>query len=309
MRLGWKGRHCSSFIRTRKLMFVYKRAKSSSEGFSENKMSGFVLTLPCHVLPLSRSWGSALATLRTRTPWPSPTVSPWPALRSTTLALGRWLTTSSRSPASCCLCRWMTRRAASSAPSASSLEVLQREPTRAVDFSVKWNGLDLTPPPLADRQDLEEPSKVEVLQEPLLEALKVYSRKRRPSMPLMFPRALMKITDLRTISAKGMMNISKLPVRLDKILVVRHRLIATPCFTKRLAETLFACHVCSLSPVAFEVCHFLVLFQLKGSLLVRAEFFNHYSSSVPILFSIFLVAGVPWDFWFDEKWVWWLAES
>ncbi|XP_038566535.1 retinoic acid receptor beta-like isoform X2 [Micropterus salmoides] len=54
-----------------------------------------------------------------------------------------------------------------------------------------------------DRQDLEEPSKVEVLQEPLLEALKIYSRKRRPSMPLMFPKALMKITDLRSISAKG----------------------------------------------------------------------------------------------------------
>ncbi|XP_062421664.1 retinoic acid receptor beta-like isoform X2 [Pungitius pungitius] len=54
-----------------------------------------------------------------------------------------------------------------------------------------------------DRQDLEEPSKVEVLQEPLLEALKIYSRKRRPSMPMMFPRALMKITDLRSISAKG----------------------------------------------------------------------------------------------------------
>ncbi|XP_026229201.1 retinoic acid receptor beta-like isoform X1 [Anabas testudineus] len=54
-----------------------------------------------------------------------------------------------------------------------------------------------------DRQDLEEPSKVEVLQEPLLEALKIYSRKRRPSMPLMFPKALMKITDLRSIRAKG----------------------------------------------------------------------------------------------------------
>ncbi|XP_028985452.1 retinoic acid receptor beta-like isoform X2 [Betta splendens] len=54
-----------------------------------------------------------------------------------------------------------------------------------------------------DRQDLEEPSKVEVLQEPLLEALKIYSRKRRPSMPLMFPKALMKITDLRSISAQG----------------------------------------------------------------------------------------------------------
>uniref|UniRef100_A0A8C6SRE2 Retinoic acid receptor beta n=1 Tax=Neogobius melanostomus TaxID=47308 RepID=A0A8C6SRE2_9GOBI len=54
-----------------------------------------------------------------------------------------------------------------------------------------------------DRQDLEEPLKVEVLQEPLLEALKIYSRRRRPSMPLMFPKALMKITDLRTISARG----------------------------------------------------------------------------------------------------------
>lgn len=54
-----------------------------------------------------------------------------------------------------------------------------------------------------DRQDLKEPSKVEVLQEPLLEALKIYSRKRRPSMPLVFPKALMKITDLRSISAKG----------------------------------------------------------------------------------------------------------
>ncbi|PWA20583.1 hypothetical protein CCH79_00011465 [Gambusia affinis] len=54
-----------------------------------------------------------------------------------------------------------------------------------------------------DILDLEEPSKVEVLQEPLLEALKIYSRRRRPSMPLMFPKALMKITDLRSISAKG----------------------------------------------------------------------------------------------------------
>jgi len=44
---------------------------------------------------------------------------------------------------------------------------------------------------------------VEVLQEPLLEALKVYSRQRRPSMPLVFPKALMKIADLRCISAKG----------------------------------------------------------------------------------------------------------
>ncbi|XP_051948493.1 retinoic acid receptor beta-like isoform X3 [Xyrauchen texanus] len=54
-----------------------------------------------------------------------------------------------------------------------------------------------------DRQDLEEPSKVDQLQEPLLEVLKIYVRKRRPSKPHMFPKTLMKITDLRSISAKG----------------------------------------------------------------------------------------------------------
>ncbi|KAM5279798.1 retinoic acid receptor beta isoform 3-T3 [Ctenodactylus gundi] len=54
-----------------------------------------------------------------------------------------------------------------------------------------------------DRQDLEEPTRVDKLQEPLLEALKIYIRKRRPSKPHMFPKILMKITDLRSISAKG----------------------------------------------------------------------------------------------------------
>lgn len=51
--------------------------------------------------------------------------------------------------------------------------------------------------------DLEEPEKVDKLQEPLLEALKIYARRRRPSKPYMFPRMLMKITDLRGISTKG----------------------------------------------------------------------------------------------------------
>ncbi|XP_062893533.1 retinoic acid receptor gamma-like [Mobula hypostoma] len=54
-----------------------------------------------------------------------------------------------------------------------------------------------------DRMDLEDPDGVDRLQEPLLEALKVYARKRRPDKPSMFPRMLMKITDLRGISAKG----------------------------------------------------------------------------------------------------------
>nr|KAF6421081.1 retinoic acid receptor beta [Molossus molossus] len=58
-------------------------------------------------------------------------------------------------------------------------------------------------PIATNRQDLEEPTKVDKLQEPLLEALKIYIRKRRPSKPHMFPKILMKITDLRSISAKG----------------------------------------------------------------------------------------------------------
>lgn len=72
--------------------------------------------------------------------------------------------------------------------------------------------LSLAAPPLpfslhcavhTDRMDLEEPEKVDKLQEPLLEALRLYARRRRPSQPYMFPRMLMKITDLRGISTKG----------------------------------------------------------------------------------------------------------
>ncbi|EPY87227.1 hypothetical protein CB1_000259011 [Camelus ferus] len=66
-----------------------------------------------------------------------------------------------------------------------------------------------------DRQDLEEPTKVDKLQEPLLEALKIYIRKRRPSKPHMFPKILMKITDLRSISAKGYRHLEQLQKRLE----------------------------------------------------------------------------------------------
>ncbi|KPP60568.1 retinoic acid receptor beta-like, partial [Scleropages formosus] len=65
-----------------------------------------------------------------------------------------------------------------------------------------------------DRQDLEEPTKVDKLQEPLLEALKIYIRKRRPSKPHMFPKILMKITDLRSISAKGAERVISLKMEL-----------------------------------------------------------------------------------------------
>lgn len=69
---------------------------------------------------------------------------------------------------------------------------------------LSWPGLLLSGPlASSDRQDLEQPDRVDMLQEPLLEALKVYVRKRRPSRPHMFPKMLMKITDLRSISAKG----------------------------------------------------------------------------------------------------------
>ncbi|XP_075879801.1 retinoic acid receptor alpha-B [Nelusetta ayraudi] len=54
-----------------------------------------------------------------------------------------------------------------------------------------------------DRQDLEDSDKVDVLQEPIVEALKLYVRRRRPDKPCMFPKILMKITDLRSISVKG----------------------------------------------------------------------------------------------------------
>lgn len=82
---------------------------------------------PHSVLLPSRFWGFALATLQTRTPWPFPMGWLWPALRSTTPDLDRWRIRFSHLPASCCHFRWTTQRAASSAPSASSLEVLLRK--------------------------------------------------------------------------------------------------------------------------------------------------------------------------------------
>nr|NP_001071806.1 nuclear receptor [Ciona intestinalis]BAE06665.1 nuclear receptor [Ciona intestinalis] len=55
----------------------------------------------------------------------------------------------------------------------------------------------------ADRVDLEEPDKVELLQESLVEGLKYYARKRRPHTPQVFPKLIIKISDLRSISLKG----------------------------------------------------------------------------------------------------------
>lgn len=71
-------------------------------------------------------------------------------------------------------------------------------PVRWSLFPFPWRWLFVS-----DRMDLEEPEKVDKLQEPLLEALKIYTRRRRPNKPHMFPRMLMKVTDLRGISTKG----------------------------------------------------------------------------------------------------------
>ena len=55
-----------------------------------------------------------------------------------------------------------------------------------------------------DRSGLEKADSVEKLQEPILEALKHYARQRRPTMPHVFAKMLMKLSDLRAISVKGM---------------------------------------------------------------------------------------------------------
>jgi len=54
-----------------------------------------------------------------------------------------------------------------------------------------------------DRPDLEEPERVEQLQESLVEGLKYYARKRRPDLPQIFPKLIMKLSDLRSISLRG----------------------------------------------------------------------------------------------------------
>nr|QAX24917.1 retinoic acid receptor [Acanthochitona crinita] len=54
-----------------------------------------------------------------------------------------------------------------------------------------------------DRSGLEDPERIEQMQEPVLEALKHYIRSRRPNQPHIFAKLLMKLTDLRSLSVKG----------------------------------------------------------------------------------------------------------
>lgn len=68
-----------------------------------------------------------------------------------------------------------------------------------------------------DRSGLQYPEQVERLQEPLLETLKHYVRKRRVSQPHIFAKMLMKLTDLRSISVKGAESVLRLTDSRDKL--------------------------------------------------------------------------------------------
>lgn len=58
-------------------------------------------------------------------------------------------------------------------------------------------------PSVLDRSGLEDPERIEQMQEPILQALKHYIRSRRPAQPHIFAKLLMKLTDLRSLSVKG----------------------------------------------------------------------------------------------------------
>ena len=56
---------------------------------------------------------------------------------------------------------------------------------------------------IKDHQDLEDVETIAKIQEPLLRALRIYSRNRRPKGPVIYPKLLMKMYDLRNISMRG----------------------------------------------------------------------------------------------------------
>ncbi|XP_071942581.1 retinoic acid receptor alpha-like isoform X1 [Antedon mediterranea] len=66
----------------------------------------------------------------------------------------------------------------------------------------------------SDRSGLKDPIKIEKMQEPLLEGLRYYVRKRRPLEPHIFAKILMKITDLRSISVKSAERVLHLKVEI-----------------------------------------------------------------------------------------------
>ena len=56
---------------------------------------------------------------------------------------------------------------------------------------------------ISDRSGLEQTSVIEELQGSVLEALKHYSHRRRPTQPNTFAKMLVKMADLRALSLKG----------------------------------------------------------------------------------------------------------
>ena len=63
---------------------------------------------------------------------------------------------------------------------------------------------------IKDHQDLEDIEKIEKIQERLLRALRIYSRNRRPKIPVIYPKLLMKLYDLRNISMRGSLNLCRI---------------------------------------------------------------------------------------------------
>jgi len=55
----------------------------------------------------------------------------------------------------------------------------------------------------SDHQGLEDTESIEKIQETLLRSLRIYSRTRRPNNPVIYPKLLMKIYELRAISVRG----------------------------------------------------------------------------------------------------------
>ena len=56
---------------------------------------------------------------------------------------------------------------------------------------------------LTDYKNLEEADKVGKIQEYLLESLRIYSRNRRPDYPVIYPKLIMLLYHLRSISVIG----------------------------------------------------------------------------------------------------------
>lgn len=93
-----------------------------------------------HLVLLFRCWESAHATLQNRTLWRSQMAWLWTGLRCTMRALDRLQTWFLPLQDNFYPWRWMIQKPVSSAPSASSVEVLQHAPTH--DWSViKRKGL------------------------------------------------------------------------------------------------------------------------------------------------------------------------